>query len=313
MLQFNVYEKLKQAISAGTIKTVSAVDEKVLPYKAEFIADPFIFYHNKSYHIFCEVYVRKGDKRIAHLKSDNDLNNWQWVADVITGLDLSFPAVYEFNGSNPSGVLIIPQISKTFKLIAYRYHMDAVIPQSAEIAWEIDLPVFTNDQIIVKHPVTKKNYLVYSSRDHARIGKRAGLFVSEIENPFAISDKPIVHKHTKIIGKTFRSIMQKLLKQPRLSYRPAGSILQVNEKNFVIPIQAKKQGKYGELLAFVFVNWDNFSVQKIEFLEPQNLLNNAERMHHLSWTNNEKGEPVFCYDYIRPGGGERWELQVFTI
>lgn len=313
MLQFNVYEKLKHALSAGSIKNIAGVDETILPYKAEFLADPFIFYYNKSYHIFCEVYVRKGDKRIAHLKSDSRLQHWHWVADVITGLDLSFPAVYEITTAQASEVMIIPQISKTFKLIAYRYQLENETALPAEIAWEIDLPVFTNDQIIVQHPETRKNYLVYSSRDHTWIGKKAGLFAAEIEHPFDVAGKPIVHKPRKITGKNVRTIIQKLFNQPRLSFRPAGSILQVSDETFTIPIQVKKSGKYGELLAFVFVKWENFQVQNVEFFEPENLLSNAERMHHLSWTSNEEGGLVFCYDFIQSGGGERWELQVFTL
>lgn len=313
MLQMNVYEKLKQALSAGTVKNITGVDEKVLPYEAEFLADPFIFYHNKSYHIFCEVYVKKGDKRIAHLKSDSQLQHWHWVADVITGLDLSFPAVYKVPTGNSSEVMIIPQISRTFKLIAYRYQLENETALPAEITWEIDLPVFTNDQIIVRHPENGKTYLVYSSRNHGTIGKKAGLFVAEIENPFKALGKPVVHKPRKITGKSFRTIIQKLTHQPRLSFRPAGSILQNDKDIFVIPIQAKKEGRYGELLAFVFVNWKNFSVKKTEFFEPKNLRSEVERMHHLSWTTNDEGELVFCYDFIQPGGGERWELQVFTL
>ena len=75
------YNQLKACLLQKTLD-VQYIDAKtVLPYEAKFIADPFIRYYQNEYHILCEAFLTKQDKRIAHLKSCN-LQEWKWVRDV---------------------------------------------------------------------------------------------------------------------------------------------------------------------------------------------------------------------------------------
>ncbi|MFW5687743.1 MAG: hypothetical protein ACOCXV_02340 [Bacteroidota bacterium] len=310
MNQFDVYSQFKKAVENKSLKMVASITEQVLPYKAQFVADPFIIFHKGVYHIFCEVFVRSGDKRISHLKSENGWNNWVWVADVITGLDLSFPAVY--HPAKSSGeVVLIPQISKTNSVVAYGYNLER--PPEARVLWRIDLGRPTYDLIIIKNPVSSKTYLVYCSRTGSGIRRLTGLFVSEIIRPFDEDAEPALGSPLKITGKSPWQLLLKALKLPRLAFRPAGNVVRCNEDFFTLPIQAKKKGMYGEMIAFVSVSWSNFSVKETTFFNPKEISDGIERFHHLSWTTADNGEVIFCNDLIQNGHGENWEIAVHQI
>lgn len=309
MKLFDVYTFFKEAIALQKLKMLASVTEKILPYEAQFVADPFIWFERGVFHIFCEVFVSQEDKRIAHLKSKGSPDNWMWVSDVITGLDLSFPAIYEPDQKKPGEVLLIPQISKSNRLIAYRYNLQS--GGKAEIAWDIELGKHTHDRIIVKNPVSSKAYLLYCAHSRPRLLGLTGLYVCEIHHPFDREISPVLGASKKVIGKSPGELILKILKKSRLSYRPAGNVIRNNKEFFTLPVQAKKAGKYGELIAFVSIYWDSFTVKETTFFNSCDLSDNIERFHHLSWTQSEKGDVVFCHDLIRPGNREDWEIAVF--
>ncbi len=309
MSYFNVYDELKEAIEKDCINNVSFIDENVLPYKADFLADPFIYCIEGSYHILCEVYVRKGDKRITHIRSDDDMKTWKWVSDLITGMDLSFPALYNSPDAMAGEVIVIPQISKEDKLIGFFYNLNS--GSKAEKIWEVEMKAYTNDHIIINRPGTDKSYMFYCSRNMSKYFRQTGLYISEIEGHLKQNSKPVLKKNHVLKLKTLSDLILKIFKKPRLSYRPAGNILKNDKNVVVIPIQAKKTDKYGELLAFVSVKWEKAAIIKTEFFNIQKLYEDIERSHHISWTKRPDNTTLFCYDFIRTGNGEKWELGVF--
>lgn len=69
----------------------------VTDYDADFIADPFILFYNRRYHLFFE--ISAGSKVIGHATSP-DGYLWDYDQAILTdGKDLSYPIVF-FDGSN---------------------------------------------------------------------------------------------------------------------------------------------------------------------------------------------------------------------
>ncbi len=283
-------------------KSIATITVKILPYHAQFLADPFIVYLNNKYHIFCEVFVSQKDKRIVHLESIDTIE-WNYVADILTDDDYSFPSVYK--KSTNCEILIVPQISKTNRIRAYNYRLDTqVILES----WSIDFSAQTRDLLFLEHPVTKQWFLLFGMIYRGR----SALAASKVYGDFSDGKKPSFGKPHIITKRSFvEGAFSKLIPLKRLTFRPAGNPFGITREGFCLPVQATMSGKYGEMFAIVKFNW-SFRTKGVSYISPKNLGNGFERSHHISQTLSDAG--VFaCFDVIPDGCGNRWELRVVKI
>lgn len=295
--------KNKPTLFKNSFKNITSITVDILPYHALFIADPFIVYQYGKYHIFCEVFVSQEDKRIVHLESI-DTNEWIWVADILTGDDYSFPALY-IETILDNEVVIIPQISGTKMIRAYRYFLDT---HEIQEAWTIEFVKETRDLIFLENPDARQWFLLCGISHRGR----SSLAVSEVEGGLTDEEKPKIHT-PQIITKRglIEGAFGKLIPLKRLTFRPAGNSYCVNGEGFFLPVQATRSGKYGEMIASVEFDWQ-FKIKKIEYLSPKSLDKGFERIHHISQTHSDAG--LFaCFDVIPDGGENRWELRVAQI
>lgn len=286
-----------------TLNIVASISVEILPYQALFMADPFIFIKSNRCHIFCEVFVSHGDKRVVHLESADTIN-WLWVSDILTGDDFSFPVVYDAGGKDE--VIIVPQISGTKNICAYKY---CLTKRTGELLWSIELETETHDLIFLENPTGDKSYLIYGARHHGR----AALLASEVrDGPIAGGGAPSVGKASVVAKRgLFEGVMAKILPLRRLTLRPAGNPLDIGGEGFVLPVQATRKGIYGEMLAFLKLNW-NLEIKRISYFSPKDLSPAFERFHHFSQVNTDDGW-IAVFDIIPNGGGNRWELRVAKL
>ena len=272
----------------------------VLPYNALFIADPFIFHKCDRYHIFSEVFVSQKDKRIVHLQSA-DMISWVWVADILIGDDYSFPGVYDLGREDE--VVVVPNISGTKSIRAYSICLSK---RATSLLWSVELEHETKDLIFVTNPIDNKSYLIYGTSLHGR----AALLISETKKESALGmSAPALEKFTVIEGRRFfEGAIGKLFPLQRLTFRPAGNPFDLDADGFVLPVQATRSGRYGEMFAFVKIGWD-FQIKSTTFVSPKDLSPTFERTHHISQNKTPDGR-IACFDIIPSGGGNRWELRV---
>jgi len=301
----DAFSPLKSIVNGKKPKIIATINTSILPYEAEFIADPFIVENQGDVHIFCETFVRKGDKRISHLRSRGDYSNWEFVADIIVGLNLSFPAIYK--KESKSEILIIPQITHTQEVIAYSYDLEKL--GGAKEEWRVNLGAETHDLLIVNNPNEAQKYLIFASRTVSKPFKRAGLYAAAFSS--VLNKTPVLGKKKVIVRKGLKTWIAKLFNQNRLSFRPGGAILLENEKGFVIPLQAKKKGMYGEMLAFAMIDWNHWKLKTLAYVSGADFSDDFQKVHHISWTNSDLlSQVVYCIDFVKKDGKSSWELAI---
>lgn len=285
------------------LKIMASITVDVLPYKALFIADPFIFHKSDRYHLFCEVFVSQEDKRIVHLES-LDMLYWVWAADVLAGDDYSFPAVYDLGREDE--LVIVPQISGTRNIRAYNY---CLIKRSTSLHWSVELEEETRDLIFVRNPISGKSYLIYGASHY----RRAALLASEVEIELVSGTSAPAVKKPIVVAKRgfFEGVIAKVFPLGRLTFRPAGNPFDVDADGFVLPVQATRSGIYGEMFAFVKIGWD-FQIKSTTYISSKDLSPAFERTHHISQIKTANGK-IVCFDIIPIGGGNRWELRVAKV
>jgi hypothetical protein len=283
----------------GSLKTIS-IDVSVIPYKALFIADPFVYNNNGALHILCEVFVSQKDKRIAHIKQNND-TKWIFVRDVIKELNVSFPAIYPIE-KNSNEVIIIPQVSNQNSIMAWKY---SLVGDECALLWKKDVPFQTHDILFVNHTPLNKTFVVYGRHNEKKL---MVLCLRELEYNDLLEEPHWGPEHVLGGQKLLRRKISKYIKFKRLTYRPAGNVIGLNQKGFIIPIQATKTGKYGELFALVFVSLDNYHYRVIDYISPC-FFGDFERTHHLSWVLDVSGEYLFCSDVFVHN--QYWKLMLY--
>jgi len=286
-----------------TLNIVASISVEILPYQALFIADPFICYKSDRYQLFCEVFVSQEDKRIVHLES-TDMINWLWVGDILTGDDFSFPAVYDSNSEDE--VIVVPQISGTRNICAWKY---CFTNRTTKLLWSVDLENETRDLIFVKNIMSDKSYLIYGGRHHGR----ATLLISEVQDGSGIGmSAPSLRKPVAIVKRGLvEGVMAKMMPLQRLTLRPAGSPFNIDDEGFFLPVQATRQGNYGEMIAFLQIGWD-LKIKSTTYVSPKDLSPAFEKTHHISQVKTKDGR-IAVFDVIRNGGGNCWELRVAKV
>jgi len=299
-------ENLKELLVSkylNSLNSISTIDTTILPYQARFIADPFIFYKGGEFHILCEVAVKQNDKRIVHLRSF-DAIQWNWVKDLLTSDDFSFPKPYQVSCEDE--LIIIPQVSSAKQVRAYKYNL---VTQVVTQLWEKDIKIQSKDLVFIQNPINNKFYLIFGMSQRGR----AALGVSSVTGMISLNMRPQSIDYFKLIAKRkfLEGFIGKFVPYRRLTWRPAGEPINIDQNGFCLPIQATKTGKYGEMLALVSIDW-NFKVQSIEYISFESYLNNIERVHHISYTYSSYGL-FFCFDCIPIGKHNRWELRVVKL
>jgi hypothetical protein len=109
--------------------TLQASD--VTDVSAEFIADPFIMFHDSKYHMFFEVLDKSSRKGIIGLATSTDGEQWNYEKIVLKEcFHLSYPYVFEFNGD----YYMIPESSESNRVLLYKAKN---FPYNWEIAYEL--------------------------------------------------------------------------------------------------------------------------------------------------------------------------------
>lgn len=280
------------------INILNRISKNILPYNAKFIADPFLRYINQEYHIFCEVFINRDDKRIVHFKKNRINQKWIWVSDILKGDNYSYPAIYEYDDE----ILIAPLIGNKKKFSVFKYPLyDTNIKM--EIKFSISLDFQPKDINWIKNPYTKENYLIYGSKTK----NVSGLFISKFRKS---NNKILLEEPIKIKINKFKYIMQNIFKQNRLSFRPAGDILYNDYYRFILPIQATIGGIYGELFCLCEITWKDFILKEITYVYPK-YFGNYTRTHHLSVTKDNNNDVLLCSDVIK--NKNNWEIIIYKL
>ena len=292
---------LERAIRNGAIFPDAVIDISVLPYRARFMADPFLRRSvDGTYHILCEVFVTKGDKRIVHLVS-TDLHNWEWVQDVISGTNVSFPALYKFDQGDSDEYLLVPETKR--ELVVYRYHLTNYTVRQV---WYADLGIYTKDRIIVRNAGNDRAFLLFGA---ASCGS-AKLFCSRLggyPESFELDSLVPVNKTRICSAGVVPTLLQKFFGRPCMTYRPGGDVLEYGSSGATLPFQATRTGEYGECVALADIGFTG-GVRNISYILPEAFGGRWNRVHHLS--HIQRGdELVWCADgHTRDS---EWKLFLF--
>lgn len=280
---------------------ITNISKDIFPYQLEFLADPFLYKGSTrescKYYLFLEVFKENGDKRIALLRSD-DLLNWKYKNDIIKKENVSYPYIY----MDKDNYKMVPCIrsksgsSRFINLETNNLDEDWSIKTDKQISSEI------NDRVMIN--LEGNFYLLYGSKSKFLFKDVASLNFKEIVGINDNSKKVICIKKKSIIEK----INQELLNKPTLTYRPAGDILYLDDKKMILPIQATKTGKYGELIALCEFKIDSNNIKYKDkiFISADEIDNDFTRFHHISMISEEK-KIIFAIDYIIDN---KWGVQI---
>lgn len=291
---------LKSFISQSDKKILSVIDVSILPYQAAFIADPFIRYVDRVYHVLCEVFVCDGDKRIAHIRS-GDAKTWEWVSDLIVGESISFPAIY----GEGARVVIIPQLGGLAKMSFSAYEYNLVRPfEAARKIWSLETPWRMSDRLLIAN-ANDELFVLFGKNE-----KRSSLAACKWSGSSDLAQMPLLDTALTIRSRGLREYLEnKILGTPKTTHRPAGDLLYSDSECFSLPMQATIKGAYGECLAILTVMWQGFKVLNIEYILPSDFSPSFRRVHHLSWCRAED-RVIFCGDMMNDPQ-EMWKLFIF--
>ncbi|MEO8087446.1 MAG: hypothetical protein ABI763_11530 [Bacteroidota bacterium] len=249
--------------------------KKLYPQSDRFWADPCLVFKDNKYYIFIEEKLDSHkDAHISVIEMDEKGNYQQPKKVLDTGYHLSYPFVFEYEGS----WYMMPETKSKNSIEVYKC---AGFPHQWEFHKTILSDVKAVDPTLFNH--NNKWWLFTGIADGNSISRNDELFIFHSTSPFG---PWIPHEKNPVVSDVRRA-------------RPAGKIIRYKNKIYRPSQDCSVTYGYGfRMNEIITLNEQAYEEQEIDFIEP-------------NWNKNMRGTHTFCFEHnltVVDGFRKKWKF-----